>query len=296
MLEVRKSNPNKPVRIMCYGVEGVGKSTLGAKAQNPIFISPEGGTDQLGDVAEMPDVTDWDSVISAVAKLGKEQHNYQTLVIDSADWLEGLAHTKIIGNSNKSIITCNGGYGAGFRESQSMHQSLIKLLSQLREERNMNIVVTAHAHVKNVKDPSMMEDYEAFEIKCHEFVSSLWREWVDGLFFARFRTFIKAKDGTVKARALSDGTRVVYTVKQAFCQAKNRYGMPAEMEFNENFWSDLMRYSRKTLASKDMLLERALLISDDKTRLNAVEAIKKCNNEADLLKIENRLFQITKGA
>ena len=48
-LQVRKSNPNKPPRVMIYGVEGVGKSTLGARAGKPIFISPEGGTDNIVD-------------------------------------------------------------------------------------------------------------------------------------------------------------------------------------------------------------------------------------------------------
>jgi len=47
ILQTRKGNPQKPPRVMAYGVEGVGKSTLGARAEKPIFLTPEGGIDQL---------------------------------------------------------------------------------------------------------------------------------------------------------------------------------------------------------------------------------------------------------
>lgn len=247
-IQTRKSNKNRPARIMIYGPEGVGKSTFGAKSDKPVFISPEGGTDQLTDsegnpVEEMTGVRDWDSMRAKVKELIKDNHEFKTLVIDSADWIENLCHKKIVGTSGKSIITVNGGYGAGFRASQNLHAELIEDLSILREKKSMNIIVTAHAHVKGVKDPEMIDDYDAFEIKCHEYVSALWREWVDGLFFVRFKTFIhQGEDETARARALSDGSRVVYTVKRPAFQAKNRYSMPAELEFKENFWTVFSNY------------------------------------------------------
>lgn len=254
MIQTRKANPARPVRVMIYGVEGVGKSTLGARAEKPIFISPEGGVDQLKDVSGNPvdellvdgkPIRDWTNVVRGIVSLYKEEHPYKTLVLDSADWLETLAHTQIVGNSGKTITTVNGGYGSGYRQSQLMHKNLIADLSQLREK-GMNIVVTAHTHVKTVKDPEMLEDYDAFEIKCHEMVSSLWREWVDVLAFARFKTFLHQDEGSAKARALGDGDkRVVYTVKRPAFQAKNRYGMPSEMPFTENFWNEIEKYAKQ---------------------------------------------------
>lgn len=254
MLQVRKSNPNKPLRIMAYGVEGVGKSTLGAKADNPVFISPEGGTDQLRGadgkpVNEVAVVNSWDTLIQALTDLEKEKHEFKSIVIDSADWVEALAHQKVIGLSGKTIITCNGGYGSGYRQSQNMHQDLIERLARLRENRGMNVIVTAHAHVKQVRDPGMPEDYDQFEIKCHEFVSAIWREWVDGLFFIRFRTYVKTGD-TQKARAFGDSSRVLYAIKQPSFQAKNRYGMPMELEFKETFWNELKGYAKNGIVSE----------------------------------------------
>lgn len=44
MLEtIQSDRENRPPRIMIYGSEGVGKSTFGASAPNPIFIQTEDG-------------------------------------------------------------------------------------------------------------------------------------------------------------------------------------------------------------------------------------------------------------
>lgn len=305
MIQTRKSNPNKPVRIMAYGVEGVGKSTLGAKSDRPVFISPEGGTDQLTSsdgqaIDEMPNITNWDSLRGAIKALLNEEHEFKTVVLDSADWIEGLAHNHIIGKSGKTIITVNSGYGAGYRQSQNMHQELISDLTLLREKRGMNVILTAHATVKTVKDPEAAHDYDAFEIKCHEYVSSLWREWVDGLFFIRFRTFVKSSDDTVKARALTDGTRVLYTVKQPAFQAKNRYRMPPEMDFTEQFWPEFMKYAKAGVvaeSAEDIISEiqdLTSLVTDDATKDAIVETVRTANgNVARLNQIRNRVKSIT---
>lgn len=294
MITTRKSNPDQPVRVLIFGVEGAGKSTFGAKADSPIFISPEGGTDHLrsasgGPVDEMLGVDTWDGVRAAIQSLVKEKHDFKTLVIDSADWLEKLAHKKIIGNTGLDIIRVNKGYGAGFRESESLHRQLLEQLSELRERRRMNIVITAHAHVKTVRDPSTFDDYDAFEIKCHDMVSSLYREWVDGLFFVKFSTFTTSEN-TAKARAITDGKRKIYTVKQPAFQAKNRYGMPPEMDFTENFWNEFMKFAKKGVVAEtaeELLSEAKLLlekIQDEELKKNINSAFAKAGNQVQQIK------------
>lgn len=306
----KKSNPNNPARVLVYGMEGVGKSTLGAKSEKPVFITPEGGADQLTDsqgnpIEQMSDVSTWADLMAAVNALITEKHDFKTLVLDSADWIEGLAHKAIIGNSGKTITTVNGGYGSGYRQSQNMHQALIEQLKVLREKKGMNIIVTAHAHVKEVKDPEMTESYDSFEIKCHELVSSIWREWVDGLFFVRFRTFTKTEEGAAKAKAFTDGTRVLYAQKTPAFQAKNRYGMPAEMDFTEGFWSEFMKYARKgpkaeTVKSvKDEIAEMYLTITQEKIKKGVEDSMQEAGEDlTKLIVIRDRLREVTqkKGA
>lgn len=284
---------------MVYGPEGVGKSTLGAKSESPIFISPEGGTDQLTDVNGAPvksiaDISTWEDVLNALNSLLTEKHEFKTLVLDSADWLEKLAHQFIIGSSSKDIIRANGGYGAGYRQSENMHKSLIEILSQIREKRNMNIVVIAHTHVRPVKDPDMMEDYDSFEIKCHEFVSSLYREWVDGLFFVRFNTFVKTDDSG-KTKALTDGERTLYTVKKPAFQAKNRYGMPESLPFTLDTWKEISNYAKRGVVSETSEtvfaeIQELIKTAPEDVRGKATEnAEKNKNNKKQLIAIRSRL-------
>ena len=311
MLQTKKGDPNRPHRIMIYGPEGVGKSTFGSMAGHPVFIGPEGGTDRLRNnrgeqVDEMPNVKTWEDVLAAIAMLRKEAHDFDTLVIDSADWIEKIAHQKIIGTSGKTITTVNGGYGSGFSGSEMMHKFLIDRLEELRDERRMNIIVTAHAHVKPVKDPEMAEDYDSYEIKCHEKVSSLWREWVDALFFVRFRTFVTAGEGGSRARALTDETRVMHTVKKPAFQAKNRYGLPPEMDFTFDTWKEFS--SLVAAKPKAELDEAGVLQLKDEINgmwlgLDAIlaptvakEIEKAGNNVAHLQALKSRLLQITGGA
>ena len=254
-INIREANSSRPLRVMIYGTAGIGKSTLGAKADMPIFISPEGGNDQLKDafgnqVKEISGIKTWDDLKAAVSFLLTTPHDFKTVVLDSADWIEKLSHAHILANptkAGKSIITVDGGFNAGYRRAEEMHRELIGIISRLRDEKNMNVIVTAHAHVKQVKDPSMPEDYDQFCIKCHDMVSALWQEWVDALLFARFRTFVKTSEDE-KARASGDGTRVIYTAAQPSFQAKNRYGLPGELEFTENFWSQLKAFVAKKSA------------------------------------------------
>ena len=308
MLVTKKVNPMMPSRILVYGPEGVGKSTLGAKSDEPLFITPEGGADRLTrsdglPVDYIPNVNDWDSIMGALISVRDSEHSFKTLVLDSADWIESVCHKKILGASSKSITTVGGGYGAGYREAQAMHVKLIELLSEIREKRGMNIIVTAHAHVRPVKDPEMLEDYDAYEIKCHEMVSSLWREWVDGLFFVRFKTYLNTSDDTQKARALTDGSRVIYTRKTPAFQAKNRYGMPAEMKFTENFWNEFQAFVKKGIVTPEsaekLFVECTDLIKklpdsyEGKSGIiDYVESSKK--DVAKLLGARNRLLELTK--
>ena len=308
MLNIKKANANKPPRVMIFGIEGVGKTTLGAKADKPLFITPEGGADHvLGadglPVDEISGVKTWAQLRAAIKDLIKEDHGYKTLVLDSADWIEKICHAQIIGKSDKDIIRVNGGYSAGLRDSERLHKELIEDLSTLRETKGMNIIVTAHYQIKEVKDPDMVHDYDAYQIKCDERVSSLWREWVDALLFARFNTYTSQKDDGAKARAIGDDGRIVYTTKRPAFQAKNRYRLPPEMPFTENFWNEFMAYAKKGVQPEEVRTQSDLLeeingllsyIPDEKTREVVLKTVESAgDNLQQLDAILSRILEIT---
>jgi hypothetical protein len=53
---VRRGPIAEPMRVLLYGVEGIGKSTFGAAAPAPIFLGAEDGTAEL-DVPASPSRT-----------------------------------------------------------------------------------------------------------------------------------------------------------------------------------------------------------------------------------------------
>jgi hypothetical protein len=298
--QIKYSKGKKPIRAMGYGIEGVGKTTFFAHAPSPVFISPEGGTDNLPDdlksrVAELPSMNSWDNVRAGVQELIVGKHSFQSLVIDSADWLEQLAHTSIIGKTNKTIITVNGGYGAGYRATQNMHTDLISDLSILRDKRGMNILVTAHYQVKTVKDPEAIQDYDSFQIKCQEFVSSLWREWVDALLFMRFETHVKADEDATKARAFGTGERVMYTEHRPSYQAKNRFGLPQQMKVDWNSFYEAC--GRSTVTYIEVLRKEVgelfEQLKDPAVKANVEAHVKEnFDNAYELAAVKKRLMEL----
>ncbi len=230
---------NDPYRILMFGRPGVGKSTWAAQAPSPTAISPEFGMNRINGrngkrVHIQKGVQSFTDTRKKIVELSNTKHDFQTLILDTADWVEQACHADIIGTSNKDIIRINGGYGSGYRESESRHREMIYDLNKLVFDRGLNVIVTAHYGVKPEKNPEAVADYDSFKIKCHEYVSALWREWSDAVLFARFETFVKAADeNSEKTFATGTDRRLLSTVSRpAYPEVKNRLGLPAEMNLN----------------------------------------------------------------
>ncbi|TLQ07076.1 hypothetical protein FEZ48_07430, partial [Marinilactibacillus psychrotolerans] len=62
MFEVQSGIVPKAQKVILYGPEGIGKSSLAAKFPNPVFIDTEGSTDKL-EVNRMKKPTSWTELI-----------------------------------------------------------------------------------------------------------------------------------------------------------------------------------------------------------------------------------------
>ena len=153
-----------PLRVLVYGPEGVGKSTLGADAPSPIFLGAEDGTAHL-DVARLPQPETWADVLAAVALLAREPHEFKTLVIDSLDWIEPLVHAFVCAEAKvKSMEDVS--YGKLYIAAVEQWRLLISALDRLRAAKRMHVVMVAHALVKSFKNPEG-PDYERYQLKVH---------------------------------------------------------------------------------------------------------------------------------
>jgi hypothetical protein len=211
-----------PLRVLVYGIEGIGKSTFAANAPSPIFLGAESGTGAL-DVARFPQPRSWADVIDAVQTLTRDDHEYKTLAVDSLDWVEPLVWAHVCDELRVKSIE-EPGYGKGYVAALEQWRKLAVMLDTLRTKRGMHIVLIGHALVKPFKNPEG-PDYDRYQIKLHEKAAGLFKEWVDELLFAREEVFVSKKKNE-RAKAVSGGRNIVHTKHTAAYDAKTRHGLP----------------------------------------------------------------------
>jgi hypothetical protein len=222
---VKSGRIAQPVRVLMYGPEGLGKSTFASNAPAPIFLGAEVGTEEL-DVARFPEPHSWTDVKDAIAELRQsDAHRFQTLVIDTLDWLEPLVWRAVCEAGRKSSIE-DFGYGKGYTAALEEWRSLVHSLEGLRREKRMHVVMLAHSHVRPYKNPEG-DDYDRYTLKIHDKAGGLLKEWCDAVLFANYETHV-LKDGS-RGKGFGGGTRVMHTERRAAWDAKNRFGLPEKM-------------------------------------------------------------------
>lgn len=213
---------DKPMRVLLYGVEKIGKSTFGAAAPSPVFLCSEDGTSQL-DVARFPEPRSWREALDAIAELASSTHPYKTIVVDTLDWLEPLCWAHVCERAGKSDIEAFG-YGKGFTAALDEWRIFLAALERARSARSMGVILLAHSWIKPFKNPEG-EDYDRFEMKIHLKTGGLIKEWCDAVLFATYESYA-TKKGDSKAKGISTGARIVHTQRRAAWDAGNRYNLP----------------------------------------------------------------------
>lgn len=229
----------KPLRLLLYGVDGIGKSTFAASSRAPVFIGTEDGTATL-DVPRYPEPESWLDVMAALNDLATSEHSFETVVIDTLDWLEPLCWTHVcIGKRNKAGKPIEAiedfDYGKGYTAALDEWRVLLSKLERLRNERGMTTVLIAHAWIKSFKNPEG-EDFDRFEVKLHAKAGGLIREWVDAVLFATHEQHTYETKGTKRVKGISTGARILHTQRTAAFDAKNRHNLPEVLPLD---WSEL---------------------------------------------------------
>jgi hypothetical protein len=215
----------KPIRVVLYSTDGLGKSTWAGDSPAPIFIGAEDGTAHL-DVARMPGVSSWRDIVECASELLTGEHSYQTVVLDTADWAEPMLWAHVAKSAGKKSIE-DFPYGKGYAAALDEWRRLLAIFDRLREERGMNVIILAHSWIKTFKNPDEGGDFDRYELKLHAKASGLIREWADCVLFGNYETFTSESSGRTKG--VSTGARIVHTTRTAAYDAKNRSGLPERL-------------------------------------------------------------------
>ena len=222
---IKRGVQQRPQRVIIYGPEGVGKSTLAAGLPAPVLLDTEQGSSHI-DVARL-DCRSYGDVINAIEELTQGGHEFRTVIIDSIDWCERLfvnafirEHNKRANASLKSIE--DFGYGKGYKMIEPVAMDLLTRLNALMGA-GMNVVLVGHSRRVKFEMPETAGAYDKHELNLSKFVAPLVKEWADAMLFCNF--VVTVQDG----KGHGGNQRMVYTSPSAPWEAKNRHGMPAVM-------------------------------------------------------------------
>lgn len=241
MNSLRKVRATQPPRLLIYGPEKMGKTTLAAEFPAPVFLQTERGESgslELDALAPEGDthLTKYEDVIEAIGALASEEHKFQSVVIDSVSALQKLIWDKVCRDSNvSSIELAAGGYGKGYIAADNLWLEVLDGLNYLRNARGMAVILIGHAEISRFDDPET-QSYSRYEIDLHKRAEALLKREVDAILLVKKEVTIKtegAKPGQGRARADGGDTRWIYTQSKPAYTAGNRYDMPERIMFTK---------------------------------------------------------------
>ena len=233
MIKVSKGRIPKAKKVVLYGPEGIGKSTFASQFPDPVFIDTEGSTTSM-DVARIEPLS-WTELLSDVREIisGNIDVSCKTIVVDTADWAEKMCADHVCAQNRWDSIS-SPGYGTGYRVAWEEFGKLLNLLSEATDK-GFNVVITAHAAMRKFEQPDEAGSYDRWELKLQNSpksnICAIVKEWGDMVLFANYKTIVTDKDKQGKGKG-KGGRRVMYTEHHPCWDAKNRYGLPAEMDFS----------------------------------------------------------------
>lgn len=230
-----------PPRVLIYGPEGVGKSTIAADA-GAMFLDVEGGSGEL-EVARYPfnpgeldefKPRSYDQIVAAVDDMHANPGVVTAIAIDTTTALEAMIHTHLCTtNKVNGIEKVGGGYGKGYRAALEELRRFLARLDSLRVQ-GVQIILLAHSDAKTFKNPEG-EDFDRYQLRGHDLFVAALREWPEIFGFLHFEGGSKKieDDGSrdKRARGWATNRRLMQLAREAAWDAKWRLTVPMPMEF-----------------------------------------------------------------
>lgn len=185
-----KKEPDYPTpRYLIYGREKGGKTTLASEFPNALILDIERGAsnikvDRIGDIKTAKDVYE------ILCELEKDAQGYKHVVIDSIDWLAEMIAKEIcdlpenkaakdIGDKKHTPFS----YGQGWKMVANKVGIILNKLDDLNGL-GISPILIAHTKVRKSESP-LDSEYDKFELKLSNAVSSRVKEWVDCILFVK---------------------------------------------------------------------------------------------------------------
>lgn len=222
---ISKTKRMQAPKILLTGEPKIGKSTFASMAPASIGIQTEDGLTGI-DANAFPLATSMDEVYQAIKTLLNDEHDFQSVFLDSLDWCEPLINAHVCKqNGWKDIET--PGFGKGYVAAAAEWRNLLDGLEALRQQRGMAIILICHVKQQRIESPTH-EGYDAYVLKLHNRASALVEEWADIVGFAAHRIALKKTDagfGNKETKALKTNERMLHLEAHPAYPSGNRFGL-----------------------------------------------------------------------
>ncbi|WP_230267069.1 ATP-binding protein [Allobaculum fili] len=243
-----------PFAMVVFGQEGVGKTTFASLFPRPWFIDCEGSTkwiDSLQDRQYYPRPKSWAAIKGQIEQFKRELPG-DTLVIDTADWLESRFLKDLCINNHWDSLGGQNDHGKSYNILDKAFREFLDELTEI-EEMGVIILITAHSTIKPFTAPDERGAWDRYQLKLQNKTSAALKEWADGVFFLKFDDIVIQTDKKgEKFRATGTGGRIIQTEHSAMWDGKNRWDLPSEMPFeNKQLPQPLIDLISKCLGTPD---------------------------------------------
>lgn len=225
LASIQKTRRMRAPKIVVAGPGKIGKTTFASQAPNAVGILTEDGADAV-DASAFPLCQSLDDVYAAIGTLMKEEHDFQTVFLDSLDWLEPLVHAHVCAANKWANIEAPG-YGKGYVAAAEEWRTLLNGFEELRQRCNMAVILIAHDKIKRFESP-LHDGYDQYVLKLHDRAAALVQEWADIIGWANYRVVTTQSDagyGNKETKARTTGDRILHVEPHPAHMGGNRFGL-----------------------------------------------------------------------
>ena len=249
----RRPGKFTPPRIVINAVPGWGKTTIAAHTPSPSILMTAGetGYDDLLGAGRVPDVDaavvdTWPNFLATLDHIrDANEIPYKTLCIDAIDGAERMMHEEVCRRDyegdwgEKGFTSFQRGYDTSINDWLGMLSRLEKI-----QARGVMILMLCHSQIKPFKNP-LGEDFDRYVTALHHKTWAQTHKWAGAVLFGKYRTIPVKEKAKTRAKGGGGEVRVIYTEERDAFDAKNRYGMPFEIEIPNDptaAWSTIWKH------------------------------------------------------
>ena len=215
-----------PRRTLIHAQHGVGKTIFASKWPKPILLPTEDGFAHV-DITATEKFDSSRDLYAAIMEC--VESSFETVVIDSVDWLETIIWNELIKEGFKMD------YGKGNVEAARRLGEILKACDKARDA-GKHILLIGHTTQIRVEHPNGMT-WDQMAVNLSKSCRALVSEWCDEMLYAEMDMVVDQKQesfGRTRNVGIDKGSRVLHTVGKPAYQAKNRIpNLPEKFDLSD---------------------------------------------------------------